>query len=67
MHMSEPVNKTTLHREDGTIEYLLRGPTEGSLMAPIERIKQSFQRSDVVISRPVMVRGEVQVSIVVYR
>jgi len=62
-----PITQTTLHRDDGSIEYLLRGPTEGSLTAPIERIKSSFQRSDIVVSRPAMVKGEVQVSVMVYR
>lgn len=61
-----PVHTTTLHREDGSIEYLIRGPTEGSLAGPIERLKMSFQRSDITVSRPVMVSGEVRVSIMVH-
>lgn len=61
-----PVHTTTIHREDNTIEYLFRGPTEGSLEAPINRTKMSFPSSDIFIGIPCMVRGDVEVRMLVH-
>lgn len=64
----DPVRRSvTIHHDDASIEYVLCGPTEGSLLGPIRRIQMSFLKSDVVVSRPAMVRGEVQVSVRVFR
>ena len=64
---AEPIRTEKIHHDDASIEYVLSAPTEGSLRGPIERIKMSFPNSDVVVGRPSMVRGDVQVSVRVFR
>lgn len=60
-----PVRQVSLYRDDGTTEYVLSGPTEGSLQAPLERIRLSYPNMNVAVGRTCMFRGEVQVSVMV--
>lgn len=60
-----PVRQVSLYRDDGSTEYVLSGPTEGSLQAPIGRIRLNYPNMNVAVGRPYMVRGEVQVSVMV--
>lgn len=63
----DPIRTDVVHHDDASIQYVITGPTEGSLRGPIDRITASFQRADVVIGSPCMVRGEFQVTVSVFR
>lgn len=60
-----PVALTSFHRHDGSIEYLFRGPTEGSLEGPIKRVCASFQTAQTDIGRPFMEHGDVCIRVLV--